>query len=167
MHCTIREYLRTLTTKPRWLRAALRKQAAGERPPWMAPPLCSWARPKLASCALLNTATSLGLPSLSISHPLSMACCNNAHERSVAGSNVRCLAHSILHKGTPKVSSEKHCGCSTHSMYVQPNAQTLSVARSIVGCSAHAMLHMYIDTVSGMLELCTYIVSSRKRCRVR
>lgn len=77
--CTRREGATTLTTKPRWLRAALRKQVAGVRPPWMTPSRCRWATPRLASQALLTSATSLGLPSGLISHAASMACCTVPH----------------------------------------------------------------------------------------
>ena len=69
----------TLTTKPRWLRAALRKQVAGVRPPWTTPSRCRWATPRLASQALLTSATSLGLPSGVSSQPASMACCTPTH----------------------------------------------------------------------------------------
>ena len=65
----------TLTTKPLWLRAAFRKQAAGETAPWMMSSRCSCAMPKLASLALLSRDTRLALPSVSCSHPLFMACC--------------------------------------------------------------------------------------------
>lgn len=136
----------TLTTKPLWLRAAFRKQAAGETAPWMMSSRCSCAMPKLASLALLSRDTRLALPSVSCSHPLFMACCMSqgaTQSLVIDFPGGPTLAHTSVHSQLTYSYAAEGRSCACVQCMLKAKSGSLFVASCLVqtcGCTLAACL---------------------------